>query len=230
LSYAQNETILQLYQAQISIRAMPGFSDFSKILNMQMEKRKEKMNQDIKNKAVNGDENALISWISLEFGNFDDILNDINSSKISIEHKEIELIKKALDKYRGRRKKAANELGISERTLYRKIKQYDLEEMIIPPPTSLASSETHTAAQKQAAHIKLSLDFEALTEENLRLKRNISGLNHLIEQTKHANVENISKASQQGFKAGHSTVIKEIKKLWTSHEFAAELMYGEKHV
>lgn len=46
---------------------------------------------------------------------------------LSIEGKEIELIKKALNKYNGRRKKAAQELGISERTLYRKIKQYDLE-------------------------------------------------------------------------------------------------------
>lgn len=46
---------------------------------------------------------------------------------LSIEGKEIELIKKALSKYNGRRKKAAQELGISERTLYRKIKQYDLE-------------------------------------------------------------------------------------------------------
>ena len=46
---------------------------------------------------------------------------------LSIEDKEIELIKKALSKYNGRRKKAAQELGISERTLYRKIKQYDLE-------------------------------------------------------------------------------------------------------
>ena len=44
-----------------------------------------------------------------------------------VEDKEIELIKKALNKYNGRRKKAAQELGISERTLYRKIKQYDLE-------------------------------------------------------------------------------------------------------
>jgi DNA-binding NtrC family response regulator len=40
---------------------------------------------------------------------------------------EIQLIKKALQKYNGRRKKAAAELGISERTLYRKIKQYDME-------------------------------------------------------------------------------------------------------
>ncbi|MCU0441201.1 MAG: sigma-54 dependent transcriptional regulator [Bacteroidia bacterium] len=46
---------------------------------------------------------------------------------LSLEDKEIELIKKALDKYNGKRKKAAAELGISERTLYRKIKQYDLE-------------------------------------------------------------------------------------------------------
>jgi DNA-binding NtrC family response regulator len=46
---------------------------------------------------------------------------------LSLEDKEIEMIKKALDKYNGKRKKAATELGISERTLYRKIKQYDLE-------------------------------------------------------------------------------------------------------
>ncbi len=56
-------------------------------------------------------------------------LNDAVSvpESLSIEDKEIELIKKALNKYNGRRKKAAQELGISERTLYRKIKQYDLE-------------------------------------------------------------------------------------------------------
>ena len=46
----------------------------------------------------------------------------------SIEDKEIELIKKALQKYKGRRNKAAKELGISERTLYRKITRYGLEE------------------------------------------------------------------------------------------------------
>jgi len=50
----------------------------------------------------------------------------VNES-LSIEEKEIELIRKALQKFNGRRKKAAQELGISERTLYRKIKQYDLE-------------------------------------------------------------------------------------------------------
>jgi transcriptional regulator with PAS, ATPase and Fis domain len=46
---------------------------------------------------------------------------------LSIQDKEKDLIIRALKKYGGRRKKAAAELGISERTLYRKIKEYDLD-------------------------------------------------------------------------------------------------------
>lgn len=46
---------------------------------------------------------------------------------LSLEDKERELIRKALAKHRGRRKKAAQELGISERTLYRKIKEWNIE-------------------------------------------------------------------------------------------------------
>ena len=46
---------------------------------------------------------------------------------LSLLDKEIELIKKALERSKGKRKLAADELGISERTLYRKIKQYDLQ-------------------------------------------------------------------------------------------------------
>ncbi len=45
---------------------------------------------------------------------------------LSLEDKEIEMIKKALDKHNGKRKYAALDLGISERTLYRKIKEYDI--------------------------------------------------------------------------------------------------------
>jgi len=51
----------------------------------------------------------------------------IEIENLSLVDKEIELIKKALDKSGGKRKNAAKELGISERTLYRKIKQYNLE-------------------------------------------------------------------------------------------------------
>jgi transcriptional regulator with PAS, ATPase and Fis domain len=46
---------------------------------------------------------------------------------LSLSDKEIELIKKALERHKGKRKYAAQELGISERTLYRKIKEYDIE-------------------------------------------------------------------------------------------------------
>ncbi|WP_040248406.1 sigma-54 interaction domain-containing protein [Psychroserpens mesophilus] len=45
---------------------------------------------------------------------------------LSLHDKELELIKKSLERHNGKRKLAAAELGISERTLYRKIKQYDL--------------------------------------------------------------------------------------------------------
>lgn len=51
---------------------------------------------------------------------------EVIDESLSLEDKEIEMIKKALDKYHGKRKQAAVELGISERTLYRKIKEYNL--------------------------------------------------------------------------------------------------------
>jgi DNA-binding NtrC family response regulator len=47
---------------------------------------------------------------------------------LNIMDKEKELIVKALKKHRGKRKDAALDLGISERTLYRKLKEYDIEE------------------------------------------------------------------------------------------------------
>lgn len=47
---------------------------------------------------------------------------------LSLQDREVELISKALQKHRGKRKSAARELGISERTLYRKIKEYNIKE------------------------------------------------------------------------------------------------------
>ncbi len=52
---------------------------------------------------------------------------EIVEESLSLVDKEIELIKKALEKYAGKRKLAADELGISERTLYRKIKEYGID-------------------------------------------------------------------------------------------------------
>jgi len=51
---------------------------------------------------------------------------EVEEESLSLEEREKELIIKALEKYRGRRKQAAMELGISERTLYRKIKEYGI--------------------------------------------------------------------------------------------------------
>jgi transcriptional regulator with PAS, ATPase and Fis domain len=59
----------------------------------------------------------------------EDILDteEIIEESLSLENNEIEMIRKALDKHHGKRKNAADELGISERTLYRKIKEYKIE-------------------------------------------------------------------------------------------------------
>lgn len=54
-----------------------------------------------------------------------DVHEEVEES-LSLEDTERELIQKALKKYNNRRKHAAQELGISERTLYRKIKEYNL--------------------------------------------------------------------------------------------------------
>ena len=53
---------------------------------------------------------------------------EVEEESLSLEDREKELIKKALQKHKGKRKYAASELGISERTLYRKIKEYNLSE------------------------------------------------------------------------------------------------------
>jgi transcriptional regulator with PAS, ATPase and Fis domain len=58
----------------------------------------------------------------------EDITHEEDDNSLSIEKKERELILRALKKHQNKRKYAAMDLGISERTLYRKIKQYDIQE------------------------------------------------------------------------------------------------------
>jgi len=52
--------------------------------------------------------------------------SEIIEESLSLQDKEKEMIRKALEKHNGKRKDAAHELGISERTLYRKIKEYQI--------------------------------------------------------------------------------------------------------
>ncbi|PRY15720.1 transcriptional regulator [Pontibacter ummariensis] len=58
----------------------------------------------------------------------EDISHETEEESLSLEDKERELILKALKKHHNKRKYAAQDLGISERTLYRKLKQYDIED------------------------------------------------------------------------------------------------------
>lgn len=58
--------------------------------------------------------------------NYDFIETIEEHENLSLQEKEVEMIRKSLERNKGKRKLAAKELGISERTLYRKIKQYDL--------------------------------------------------------------------------------------------------------
>jgi transcriptional regulator with PAS, ATPase and Fis domain len=60
------------------------------------------------------------------FEKYEDPIHEFIEESLSIQEKEKDLITKALNKYSGKRKKAAEELGISERTLYRKIKEYNI--------------------------------------------------------------------------------------------------------
>jgi transcriptional regulator with PAS, ATPase and Fis domain len=53
--------------------------------------------------------------------------SEVLEESLSLQKREIDLITKALERHNGKRKHAARELGISERTLYRKIKEYNIK-------------------------------------------------------------------------------------------------------
>lgn len=72
--------------------------------------------------------NPVISAEAPEYQDVEDVeIEEEKPETLSLQNNEKELIMKALEKHKGRRNRAADELGISQRTLYRKIKQYDLE-------------------------------------------------------------------------------------------------------
>ncbi|MFC2091086.1 sigma-54 interaction domain-containing protein [Bacteroidota bacterium] len=86
---------------------------------------------DERNEIINQREEMISSnYSSAQMAHHNDDIQDteeIMEESLSLADKEIELIRKALDKHKGKRKYAAQELGISERTLYRKIKEYTIE-------------------------------------------------------------------------------------------------------
>ncbi len=82
-----------------------------------------KFDDDLRN---NGDDN-LVDYPARQVRTNIQDTEEIVEESLSLADKEIEFIKKALEKHNHKRKLAAKELGISERTLYRKIKEYGIE-------------------------------------------------------------------------------------------------------
>ena len=79
---------------------------------------------ELENSLIPVNENKITDKINDKYDYAEEIQEE---ETLSIQDKELELIIKSLERNNGRRKAAANELGISERTLYRKIKQYDIK-------------------------------------------------------------------------------------------------------
>lgn len=72
---------------------------------------------------------TIVSEDDHHFNDVEDIeIEEAKPESLSLQNNEKDLIIKALEKHKGRRNRAADELGISQRTLYRKIKQYNLED------------------------------------------------------------------------------------------------------
>ncbi|MDG1806172.1 sigma-54 dependent transcriptional regulator [Flavicella sp.] len=86
----------------------------------QLNKEKDNFNQDSNVELIQ------IEQPSIPSNNYEYAETIEEDESLSLHEKEIEMIKKSLEKNQNKRKLAAKELGISERTLYRKIKQYDL--------------------------------------------------------------------------------------------------------
>ena len=105
--------------------------------NPESTKRAEKENEGILQKLYNQDDIVRINETKddqnqnkQDFVNHNNEIEDTEElveENLSIAEMEKQLINKALEKHRGKRKNAADELGISERTLYRKIKEYNIQ-------------------------------------------------------------------------------------------------------
>lgn len=79
-------------------------------------------------KALPFEPSSELARESVSYNDNFDFAEEVQEAEtLSLQDKELELIVKALERNKGRRKAAAAELGISERTLYRKIKQFDLD-------------------------------------------------------------------------------------------------------
>ena len=125
-SYSKEREALYklLFEMKAEINALKESAANEKGLNEKIQNDYPVRSHELPRPSSTSQEVTIISDDERE--QFDDN-HTIEIENLSLVDKEIELIKKALEKSGGKRKHAAKELGISERTLYRKIKQYNLE-------------------------------------------------------------------------------------------------------
>jgi transcriptional regulator with PAS, ATPase and Fis domain len=106
-------------------------TDLKKVVAQLLQNRSENTSVQFPGVVLNTKENTLSTLIDAEtYHDFSIIEHEEQPQQentLSLEQQEISTIVAALKKYHNNRRKAAQELGISERTLYRKIKQYNLE-------------------------------------------------------------------------------------------------------
>lgn len=102
-------------QNTLKVQTMPDSFSFSR-------PKSDKMNSDDE-EYIGKEKPSIIIQSPLEEKYHD---SETIDETLSLEAMEKQMIKRALKKYNNRRKEAADELGISERTLYRKIKEYDI--------------------------------------------------------------------------------------------------------
>ena len=116
LNVSNVQRLRQLKTPQRDFSAVNHPSNLEDFLISNNENVNEKTNRNLDNRPILLDPNSEEHFHNVE----------VVEESLKIEDMEKELIKKALTKHKGRRKDAAKDLGISERTLYRKIKEYEL--------------------------------------------------------------------------------------------------------
>ena len=87
--------------------------------------------------------------------------------------------------------------------------------------------EEKLAAERQANEMRLTAENAALFEQNEVLKKELAHLCGTMDHASEYHEHEIDDAGKRGFREGHSSAVNELKSLWGSAEFAAEMMYGE---
>ena len=123
LFFDMKKDVTELKKMFFDVLQNPGMAQHIPVYNDNGNMMNDNKPPVVSNNYIHGNQPVLLNQ------NGDDVHHhEAVEESLSIMDKEKELIIKALKKHRSKRKDAATDLGISERTLYRKLKEYDIEE------------------------------------------------------------------------------------------------------